>query len=242
MKREVEMKHLVLLIPMVLGCARTSPGLHAPDAGYPAVGGSGGSVVVPLASGGSPGDGGGGAGGVPAGTGGSVSIADAGGVGGAPATGGVVAGPDADPHDVGLAGCTPLPVEWLEEPRPNACHPIPNPACYPAIDVGAIVARYGACLVSWGVPPFQCAVWPSLGDGQEFVVLTVEDCSYNVSIESLESCADRIQVKYLVQGTCSSCDGKRSKYRVLVLPRDARPVVAVSQGIVMPPCLPPSLP
>jgi hypothetical protein len=147
--------------------------------------------------------------------------------------------PDTDVHDVVLAGCTSLPVEWSEEIHPYACPPIANRACDPAMDVGATVARYNACLVSWGSVLFQCVGWPTLKDGQEFVVLTVEDCSYDVTIESLESCADSIQVEYLVQGTCSPCDGKRSNFRVLVLPRDARPVVAVSRGTVMPPCPPP---
>jgi len=68
------------------------------------------------------------------------------------------------------------------------------------------------------------------GRWQEFVVLTVDDCSHNVTIESLEPCADSIQIEDRVQGTCSSCDGKRSNLRVLVLPRDAHTVVAVSQG------------
>jgi hypothetical protein len=243
-------KRLAVLISMVLACSRTSLGLRAPDGGSAALGGSGGSVVVPPDSGGAPGNGGAGGRGIPIGTDGSVNVAGAGGVGGAPATGGVGGSggasstpdgsvPDADLHDVVLAGCTPLPVEWLEEPTPYACHPISNSACYPAIDVGAMVARYNACLVSWGATPLQCAGWSSLADGQEFVVLTVEDCGYDVTIESLEACADSIQVKYLLQGTCSSCDGKRSNFRVLVLPRDARPVVAVSQGTVMPPCPPP---
>ena len=149
---------------------------------------------------------------------------------------------DADLHDAVHADCTQLPVEWAEEPSPDACRPITNPACYPEIDTGVIVARYGSCLASWGAPPFQCVGWPTLGDGQEFVILTVDDCSYNVTVESLEACADGIQIKYLVQGTCSSCDGTRSNLRVLVLPRDSHPVVAVSQGIIMPPCPPPPPP
>ena len=145
--------------------------------------------------------------------------------------------PDAVPVD-----CTSLPVEWAKEPSPDACRPISNTACYPEIDTGVVVSRYNSCLVSWGAPPFQCTAWPTLGDGQELVVLTVDDCSYDVTIESLEACADSIQIEYRVQGTCSSCDGKRSNLRVLVMPRDARPVVAVSQGIVMPPCPPPPPP
>ena len=150
--------------------------------------------------------------------------------------------PDAGLHDVVFSGCTPLAVEWLKEQVPSVCRPISNTACYPEIDSGVIVARYNSCLVSWGSPPVQCAGWPTLGDGQEFVVLTVDDCSYDVTIESMEACADSIQIEYRVQGSCSSCDGKRSNLRVLVLPRDARPVVAVSQGIVMPPCPPPPPP
>jgi hypothetical protein len=134
-----------------------------------------------------------------------------------------------------LSGCTPLAVEWLKEQGPSVCSPISNTACYPEIDTGVILARYNACLVSWGSSPFQCSGWPTLGDGQQFVVLTVDDCSYDVTIENLEACADSIQIAYRVQGTCSSCDGKRSNFRVLVLPRDVRPVVAVSRGIVMPP-------
>jgi hypothetical protein len=150
--------------------------------------------------------------------------------------------PDADLPDAANADCTPLPVEWAKEPSPDACRPISNTACIPEIDVGATVARENACLVSWGVPPSKCAGWPRLSDGQEFVVLTVDDCSYNVTIESLEACADSIQIEYRVQGTCTSCEGQRSNFRVLVLPRDSRPVVAVSQGIVMPPCPPPPPP
>ena len=150
------------------------------------------------------------------------------------------AGPDASFDDVVLSGCTPLAVEWLKEQVPSVCRPISNAACYPEIDTGVIVARYNSCLVSWGSSPFQCAGWPTLGDSQEFVVLTVDDCSYNVNIESLKSCTDSIQIEYRVQATCSACDGKRSNFRVLVLPRDSRPVVAVSLGIVIPPFLPPS--
>jgi hypothetical protein len=213
------MKRLAVLISMLLACARSSLGSYAPD-GSTAVGGSGGSGGAPLDTGGAPGNGGVG------GRGGSTSTPD-----------GSI--PDADLGDVVLAGCTPLPVVWLEEPPSNTCHPVSNSACYPEVDVGAMVARYNACLMSWAMTSPQCAAWPTLGDGQEFVVLTVEDCGYGVTIESLEVCADSIQVKYLVQGTCSSCDGKRSNFRVLVLPRDARPVVAVSQGTVMPPCPPP---
>lgn len=150
--------------------------------------------------------------------------------------------PDAGRRDAVHTDCTPLPVEWAKEPSPDGCPPISNTACYPEIDTGVAVARSNACLVSWGVPPAKCAGWPRLSDGQEFVVLTVDDCSYNVTIESLESCVDSIQIDYRVQGTCTSCDGKRSNFRVLVLPRDSRPVVAVSQGIVMPPCPPPPPP
>ena len=76
-----------------------------------------------------------------------------------------------------------------------------------------------------------------MGDGQEFVVLTVDDCSNDVIIERVEACAESIQIEYRVLGTCWSCDGKRSNFRVLVLPRDARPVVATSRGIVIPPCI-----
>ena len=149
---------------------------------------------------------------------------------------------DAAPHDAVPAGCTPLPVEWANEPSPDTCIPIPNTACYPEIDTGVTVARYPACLTSWGAPPSECAPWPALIEGQEFVVLTLDDCSYNVNIESLELCGDSIQIKYYAQGTCSSCDGKRSHFRVLVLPRDSRPVVAVSKPTAMPPCPPPLLP
>ena len=150
--------------------------------------------------------------------------------------------PDRAFHDELPSGCTQLPIEWAEEPSPAVCRPISNTACYPEIDTGVIVARYNSCLVSWGSSPIQCSGWTTLGDGQEFVVLTVDDCSYDVTIESLEACADSIQIEYRVQGTCSSCDGNRSNFRVLVLPRDARPVVAVSRGIVMPPCPPPPPP
>ena len=135
--------------------------------------------------------------------------------------------------------CTPLPVEWANEPSPDTCIPIPNTACYPEIDTGATVARYPACLASWGTPPFKCAPWPTLGDGQEFVVLTVDDCSYNVNIESLEACPDSIEIKYFVNYTCAVCDAKRSNFRVLVLPRDSRPVVAISQGTFFGPCFSP---
>ena len=160
----------------------------------------------------------------------------------APDVGFGTAVPDADRRDTVPLDCTPLPVEWAKEPSPDTCMPITNTACYPEIDAGVTVARSNSCLVSWGSPPFQCSMWPTLGDGQEFVVLTVDNCSYNVTIESLGAGADSIQIKYLVQGTCSSCDGKRSNFRVLVLPRDSRPVVAVSQGIIMPPCPPPPPP
>jgi len=150
-----------------------------------------------------------------------------------------VAVPDANVPDAIHASCAPLPVEWAQEPAPGTCPPIPNPACYPEIDTGVTVARYNACLVSWSVPPSKCTGWPTLGDGQEFVILEMDDCSYNVNIESLESCADHIQINYLINYTCSTCDGKRSNLRVLVLPRDSRPVVAVSQGTFFGPCFSP---
>ena len=70
-------------------------------------------------------------------------------------------------------------------------------------------------------------------------MLTVDDCSYDVTIERLEACADSIQIEYRFQGTCSACDGKRSNLRVLVLPRDSRPVVAVSLGTLFGPCFSP---
>jgi hypothetical protein len=82
-------------------------------------------------------------------------------------------------------------------------------------------------------------MWPRLEDTQELVVLRVEDCSFNVNIESLLACPDSIQIEYVEQGTCSTCNSTRSSFRVLVLPRDPRPVVAVSRGTIIPPCLPP---
>ena len=80
------MNRLVLIIPMVLACSRTSLGLHAPDGSYPGLGGSGGTVVVPPASGGSPGKGGagGGTGGANMGSGGILGAGGAAGRGGAP--------------------------------------------------------------------------------------------------------------------------------------------------------------
>ena len=80
--KEVEMKRIALLITFVLACSRTPLGLHAPDGGSPGVAGSGGSVVVTPASGGSSGTGGA--------VGGSGTFGGAGGVGGAPATGGMI--------------------------------------------------------------------------------------------------------------------------------------------------------
>jgi hypothetical protein len=71
-----------LLVPMVLACSRTPLGLHVPDGGSPGMGGAGGSVVMPPASGGSLGDSG-------AGDGSPGHIGGAGGVGGKPATGGI---------------------------------------------------------------------------------------------------------------------------------------------------------
>jgi hypothetical protein len=137
------------------------------------------------------------------------------------------------------AGCLSLPVTWLDEPSPMVCPPSATTSACAGNDVGAVVARSTECIDSWGEIPYQCAGWPSPDNAQEFVVLRVDDCSYRVDILTLQACADHIQVAYQQYGTCSLCEGKRSTLRVLILPRDPRPVVAVSTGIIMPPCLPP---
>jgi hypothetical protein len=151
--------------------------------------------------------------------------------------------PDAALRDRADIGCTTLPVAWLDEPSTIVCPPTSSPAqCSGDIDKGAVVARSFECVYAWGLVEFSCAMWPRLDDTQEFVVLEVDDCSYGMTIQRLEACADSIQIEYLQGGTCWSCDGKRSSLRVLFLPRDPRPVVAISQGTIFPPCLPPDLP
>ena len=150
--------------------------------------------------------------------------------------------PDVIRPDEASAGCTSLPVTWLDEPSAIVCPPSAATSACAANDVGAVVARSSECLSSWGLIPVQCIMWPSLDDAQELVVLKVEDCSENILVTSLLACADHIQIEYYDMGTCSSCDGKRSNLRVLVLPRDPRPVIAVSSGIIFPPCLPPGMP
>ena len=150
--------------------------------------------------------------------------------------------PDVIRPDEATAGCTSLPVTWLDEPSAIVCPPSAATSACAANDVGAVVARSSECLSSWGLIPFQCIMWPSLDDAQEFVVLKVEDCNGTIQVMSLLACADHIQIEYYELGTCSSCNGQRSYLRVLVLPRDARPVIAVSLGGIFPPCLPPGMP
>jgi hypothetical protein len=143
-----------------------------------------------------------------------------------------------------VTGCTSLPVTWLDEPSPMVCSPSASPTACAGNDVGAVVARSSECVQAWawGLIPDQCLLWPSLDNAQEFVVLKVDDCSYRINVLTLQACADHIQIEHQQYGTCSACDGTRSDLRVLILPRDARPVVAVSKGIIMPPCLPPPPP
>ena len=76
------MNRLALLITLVLACSSSPLGLRIPDGGLPGVGGAGGNVVVPPASGGSSGNGG-------AGVSNPGYIPGAGGVGGMSATGGM---------------------------------------------------------------------------------------------------------------------------------------------------------
>ena len=144
--------------------------------------------------------------------------------------------PDAN---ASVAACSSLPVTWLQEPALNVCPPSATDSACAGNDVGAVVARSTQCVDSWATVPYQCAGWPSLDDSQEFVVLEAEDCSYKIYVQTLQACADHIQIEYRQNGTCSPCDGQHSPLRVLVLPRDPRPVVAVSLGIIQPPCLPP---
>jgi hypothetical protein len=80
--KERTMNRLALLVPVFLACSRTPLGLHVPDGGSPGMGGAGGSVEVPPASGGSPAESG-------AGDSSPGHIGGAGGVGGKPATGGM---------------------------------------------------------------------------------------------------------------------------------------------------------
>ena len=141
--------------------------------------------------------------------------------------------------DSPIAGCTSLPVTWLDEPSPIVCPPDATTSACAGNDVGAVVARSFECISSWGAIPYQCKMWPSLDDSQEFVVLKVDYCAYGIDVQSLQACADHIQIEYYQRDMCSSCDGKRSSLRVLILPRDPRPVIAVSLGTIVPPCLPP---
>ena len=136
----------------------------------------------------------------------------------------------------GSSSCTPLAATALPDPSVTACPATEATAACAASDVGAVVARSEECIGSWGAIPFQCSYWPIPPAGQEFVVLTVSDCSFGIYIESVLACADHIEIDYIESGTCSACDGMHSTMRMFSLPLDVRPVIA-SGRIEMPPCI-----
>jgi hypothetical protein len=134
--------------------------------------------------------------------------------------------------------CTPLQATALADPDYGACPATADTAACVASDIGAGVARSADCIASWGAIPFQCSNWPVLPAGQEFVVLTVSDCSFTIFIESAVACADHIEISYIEEGHCTSCDSMHSTMRAFSLPLDSRPVIASGRSI-MPPCIPP---
>jgi hypothetical protein len=138
-----------------------------------------------------------------------------------------------------MGECSPVSATWMPEPEVAMCPPSASPAACAGGDVGAVVARNGACLDSWGAIPFQCIMWRAPTASEEIVVLEVADCTDSVEISSAIVCRDRIEIAYVDSGTCQTCDGKRSKLRAFKLPLDARPVVVTGRSIE-PPCLPPA--
>ena len=134
--------------------------------------------------------------------------------------------------DGGLEDCIPLPVTWLPEPDVLACPPSSSPSACAGGDVGAVVARNGACIRAWGEVPFQCLIWPAPAATEEIVVLEVADCTDSVEITTALACCNRIEISCADTGTCQTCDGRRSKLRAFVLPLDARPVAATGRVIV----------
>ncbi|HJX53713.1 MAG TPA: hypothetical protein VJ801_13180 [Polyangia bacterium] len=144
---------------------------------------------------------------------------------------------DASVDGDGPGTCSPLSVTPLPEPSYAACPASSAFASCAANDVGAVVARSTACVDAWGAVPFQCVGWPSLKATEEFVVLTVPDCMGSVWIEAASACEDRIEIRYVIMGTCGACDDKRSNMRIFSLPLDPRPVIATGR-IEIPPCIP----
>jgi hypothetical protein len=125
--------------------------------------------------------------------------------------------------------CSPLLVTPLPEPSYAACPASSASAACAANDVGVVVARSTACVDAWEGVPFQCTVWPRLEANLEFVVLTVPNCMGTVFIEAALACEDRIEIHYVVMGTCGPCNDKRSNMRAFSLPLDPRPIVATGR-------------
>ncbi len=127
-----------------------------------------------------------------------------------------------------VPACKSLSLARLPDPSVLSCPPsLTTPECASS-DRDAVVVRSSACLRSWEVVPFQCAVWPSPPIGDELILLRAQSCADTITINRALRCADHIEIDYTDDTGCEPCRKDGSSWRLFTLPLDSLPVIATS--------------